>query len=102
MSIYRPAIKYGRLGKILDIQKMDGQIIVDSESDYELLLTNGVFILEIVKAKDSETINIKDGDNNPVFTGLLSIDQEHSPIRLNNGIKISGNIDYLKGFVLNF
>lgn len=99
MTIYRPGISR-QIANIQPSDKLNNQLIVSNETDFEYITEKGIFFLELFKAPDSEVSEIKDGNDVSVIAAIFSFDQEHTPLRLNNGIKIDGNIDYLKGYFL--
>ena len=99
MTTYRPGAK-GRIADIRACDRMNDQVIIDAETDPEIICPNGVFCLELLKAVTTGTVVVADGNGVTVLTYLNSFNQEHSPIRLNNGIIITGDVEHVKGYVI--
>lgn len=100
MTTYRPGAGNGRVAGIKDSDRMNNQVIINDEANPTLKVPKGIFCLELVKATSAETIVIKDGNGVTVLTAINSLNQEHSPVRLNGGIDITGNVEHIKGFVI--
>jgi len=78
--------------------RINNQVIFTTGDTVELLESKSVFMLETVIGTG---LTIQDGFGNDVLIGITNISQEHSPIRLEGGIKVTaGTVTYIKGFVL--
>ena len=99
MSYYNSGAP-GGVASITDATKLNNQVIISNEANPALILDQGVFCLEFLKALDAETVTIVDGNGTAVLTDVANINQEHSPLMLNNGFTVTGNVTLLKGFTV--
>lgn len=87
------------LSHIDDKDKYNNQVIFNG-TDEEYEVPNGIFFLEFVSTPTGNTVTITDWSNNTVADGISDFNQEHSPLRIEGGIKVSGQVTLLKGFFL--
>jgi len=80
-------------------EHFNDQIIL-SGVDQAFLVNNGVFFIEHFEAATGTTIIIEDGQGNTIASGVTSFTQDHSPIRCDYGVSITGNLAMLKGFIM--
>jgi hypothetical protein len=101
MAIYFPRNQKGSraLSHIRDEDKYNNQVVLNGADD-EFLVPNGTFFLEYLLIEAGVSVTIKDGFNNTVADGVTAFNQEHSPLRLEGGIKITGTVLIAKGFAL--
>ena len=99
MTVYRPGISR-QIANIQSSDKLNNQIIVAGEANFSISLAEGIFFLELLQAPDAETVAIKDGNGVTIIASIFTFDQDHTPLRLNNGVEITGNIRYMKGYVM--
>lgn len=76
--------------------KSTDQIVITGE-DEEHLLRDGVFFIEFISVPEGESITIYDGKDNLVASNVTSFASDHSPIRCDYGVKITGNVSLFKG-----
>lgn len=98
MAIYR----HKNLRALTNItlgERLSNQVLI-SGADQKLLTPKGIFFLEFLKSEDSTVVSIKDGNGDTIATGLTGFDQDHSPLRCDNGIEFVGDVEFAKGFVL--
>jgi hypothetical protein len=72
---------------------INNQIILTGTE--ELVLDDGVFMLEYLDA--AAEVTVSDGKGETIAV-MQSFSQDHSPLRCNNGIKFSGAIKMAKGY----
>lgn len=79
--------------------KINNQIIMTGTDEY-FLIGDGTFFLETFHVVAGQTITVVDGQGNDVIEvdGDHTFNQEHSPMRLDYGIIISGTVGYAKGY----
>lgn len=96
MAIYKSA--YTRqISKVTPEQRLSNQVILTG-TDEKFIVTGGAFYLEYLDMVSASVV-ISDGDSNVVATITDSpFGQDHSPLRCDQGIRISGTINMAKGF----
>ena len=84
--------------------RFNNSIILDSSdnggADPSILAPKGIFFLELLVAKSGETIKISDGEGDIAVTSISEFSSDYSPMRLDKGIIIDGNIQIVKGFIV--
>ena len=78
--------------------RFNNQISYDKQTDVSDIRGNSIFYLELLVADSGKTLTLKDGDGDTVFTVLASFQDSFSPIRLDKGFQITGDVAHLKGF----
>lgn len=82
-------------------ERMSNQIIL-SGANPSVSASKGVFFLELLVVKDTESVDLIDGNTNSIASGVKgTINAEISPIVCEKGLTIDGNIVLAKGYVLN-
>ena len=100
MSIYRA--KNGRaIAEILPEERLSNQVIFSGNTGNVLSVPRGAVFLEVLIVDGSGAIEIKDGDGDVISTGVTDFSQDHSPLRCDKGITLTGSIAFAKGFVIN-
>ena len=79
--------------------KFNDQVVL-SEASPEFLVDKGVFMLEYLLANTGETVTLIDGKDRTIVSGISEFSNDHSPLRCNYGIKITGNVVIAKGYVV--
>jgi len=99
MSVYRT--KNNRpLSGYTPAQRASGQVILYG-TDPTVSCPKGIFYLELLRVDDTGAgITLKDGDGVTMATGVLSFEQDQSPIRCDNGITLTGFVIIAKGFIV--
>jgi hypothetical protein len=96
MAIYRT--QYLRpISKISPEQRLSNQVVL-SGTDQDFLVNNGYFFLELLELA-SGTVDIADGDGNAICTSG-GFSNDHSPLRCDKGIQLTGTVRQAKGFYL--
>lgn len=99
MAIYKPT-ENRALAEILPEERLSNQVVISGTND-SLSAPKGIFFLELLQLEAGKSITIADGDGNIIATGVTSFEQEHSPLRCDKGITITGDVQFGKGFVIN-
>lgn len=76
--------------------RASNQIILTGVVD-DIILEKGVFWLEQISA--SAAVSISDGDGKAIIPSIVSLECEMSPIRCDRGVKVTGNVIFMKGFI---
>ena len=86
----------------LDIKESDryNEPVILTGIDESFTVINGVFFIESLRAVAGTTVAINDGAGTAMIPAVDEIDLEHSPIRCDGGVSVTGNLAYLKGFVV--
>jgi hypothetical protein len=98
MTIYLPPVQT-RIPTMTDGDKFTNTRIIYG-NDQSLLVEDGIFFLEFIQAADSTTVTLKDGYGTTVVPGLNLFSSDHSPMRFDRGIQITGDVVIAKGFVI--
>jgi hypothetical protein len=100
MGYYR-SVNSGPLPHFSDADRYNNRIAVANETNPQIIVDNGVFFLEHVYLETGKTISIVDGNGQTLMTGLdRDLNVEISPIRLDYGFVITGDVLLLKGFII--
>jgi hypothetical protein len=83
----------------VDRDKYNDQVILTG-TDESYLVDKGIFYIEFFEADTGKTVTIKDGSGNTIAAGVSSFSQDHSPIRCDYGIQVTGDLAMLKGYVM--
>ncbi len=99
MAIYKPQI--GRaIVEILPEDRLSNQVVFSGNSGNTISVPNGIVFLELLQVDSGGTVQIDDGDGNTISTSISDFAQDHSPLRCDKGITITGDVDFAKGFVI--
>lgn len=78
--------------------RLSNQVVL-SVSTETYLVNKGVFFLEFLGLA-SGTVEIKDGDGVVIVAAMGNFSNDHSPLRCDGGITITGTFQIAKGFFL--
>lgn len=98
MAVYIPY--NSEIKVVLNEMSRNNDQVVLSGSNPTYDVEKGVFYIENIQVAAGSTIDIKDGKNVNIVTGITSIDFFKSPLRCDYGIKVVGAVLLLKGFFL--
>jgi hypothetical protein len=89
-------------GPVSLADRLRGQVIITNETNAEIDVSasKGVFFLENIKAS-AGTLSLVDGAGTTIATGIDSLDFQIDPLMCKHGITVTGDILYMKGFILN-
>lgn len=76
--------------------RSSGQIILSGTVE-DISLAKGIFWLEQIHAV--APVEIQDGDGQVIIPAISSLECEMSPMRCDHGIKVTGDVTLLKGFI---
>jgi len=97
MSIYQPQ-NDRPIGTDHQRVKFDNTKII-SGVNQTLLVPKGIFFLEYLDVV-SGTVAISDGKGNVIVPAIDSFSNDHSPLRCDYGITITGNVAIAKGYTI--
>lgn len=98
MTIYIPPNNH-QLSNIQDRDKFNNTRVIVG-TNQELPLSDGVFFLEYLEAATGTTVAIADGNGTQIVAAISSFASDHSPLRCDYGIAITGEVVIAKGFVV--
>jgi hypothetical protein len=84
------------LSPISQAVRLSNQVVLSGTND-AYSVPKGIFFLEFLEMS-SGTATIEDGDGNTIATGVTAFSNDHSPLRCDLGITITGSISMAKGF----
>ena len=79
--------------------RLNDQVVLTGNNE-AFVIADGIFFVEFFEAAAGTTITITDGNSQAIVAGIASFSNDHSPIRCDKGLTITGNLVMLKGFVL--
>jgi hypothetical protein len=100
MAIYRP-INTRALADISMETRLSNQIVFYGNTGNTLSVPKGSVFIEFLQVEGAGSIDIEDGDGNTVVSGLTDFSNDHSPLRCDKGITLTGSLKIAKGFVLD-
>jgi hypothetical protein len=71
-----------------------------SGTDPEFLTDHGVFFIDTLVIESGKSITISDGKDQVIVTGMISFSSSKNHIRCDYGVKITGDVIMLKGYVI--
>jgi len=80
-----------------DVRRHVNQVIF-SGTDQSIKVESGFFMLELIVVPSGETVTLTDGTGRAMISGLTGFSQEHSPMKCEKGLTITGNVEIAKGF----
>jgi hypothetical protein len=99
MTIYRTENRRA-IAEILPEERLSNQVVFYGNSGNVLSIPKGAFFLELLIVEGAGTVEVKDGDGKIVASGVTDFSQDHSPLRCDKGITLTGSIAIAKGFVV--
>lgn len=98
MAIHRQQ-NLRNVDSILLQNRLSNQLAISGTNE-SIILTKGIFFLELLIIETGKTVTIKDGDGRTIATSLTSFSQDYSPLRCDHGIQFTGDVILAKGFVV--
>lgn len=99
MTIYRPENSRA-LEEISMESRLSNQIVFYGNSGNTISVPNGIVFIEFLQVEGAGTISITDGNSVTVASGITDFSNDHSPLRCDRGITITGSLKIAKGFVV--
>lgn len=100
MAIYKPS-NARALADISAETRLSNQIVFYGGSGNTIAVPKGIFFLEFLQVEGAGTIDITDGDGNTIASGVTDFSNDHSPLRCDKGVTLTGSLKMAKGFVLD-
>ena len=100
MSIYVSSNRRSLSHEACYNAKINNQFIISGETDPTILVKKGVLFLELLQVSGGGTVTITDGKDKAVGTGVKDFEQDYCPLRCDYGIKITGTVQFAKGYVV--
>lgn len=79
---------------------LNNQISITGENQ-EYYLDFGTILLFHLEAVPGTTVTISDGRGKEYASGVSGFTFDHIPLRLDYGVKITGNVSLARGYVIN-
>jgi len=80
-----------------DVRRHGNQVIL-SGTDQSIEMKKGFFMLELLVVPTGETVILTDGNGREIASGVTGFSQEHSPLKCEKGLVITGDVEIAKGF----
>lgn len=98
MAIYRPPNPRA-LAQISYESRLSNQIVFNGSSGNTISLPKGSVFLEFIQVESGGTVTIEDGKSITIVSGLTEFSNDHSPLRCDYGVTITGDLEIAKGFI---
>ena len=99
MAIYK-AKNRRAIAEILPEERLSNQVIFYGSSGNTLSVPNGIVFIEVLQVDGAGTIEIKDGNGEVIASGAKDFSQDHSPLRCDKGVTLTGDVQFCKAFVI--
>lgn len=100
MAVYRHENLRG-LADISSESRLSNQVVFNGSTENTLSVPKGIVFIEFIKAESGGSIEVKDGNDVSMLSGLTDFSQDHSPLRCDRGVTLVGDLECAKGFVLD-
>lgn len=99
MAIYKAETRRA-LSRITPEERLSNQIIFTGSSDNSIAVPQGIVFIELLIVDGAGSIEFKDGNGDVIATGVTDFSQDHSPLRCDRGVTMTGDVAIAKGFVI--